>query len=73
NADGSGNAQTILDLGTRIQEVVWSPDGEWLVYRIGPQGTDGNRRDIYAIDQGGTGDTVSLATTSFDEHSPAVS
>ena len=73
NADGSGNARTALDLDKRIQEVTWSPDGEWLVYRVGPSGTDGNRRDVYAVGDGGAGDTVDIATTTFDEHSPAVS
>jgi Tol biopolymer transport system component len=71
NADGSGNARTVLDLDQRVQEITWSPDGEWLVYRIGPLGA--SRRDIYGIDGGGTGDTVALATTPFDEHSPAIS
>ncbi|MEJ2503692.1 MAG: protein kinase, partial [Gemmatimonadota bacterium] len=71
NADGSGNARVVLDLDQRVQEVTWSPDGEWLVYRVGPLGE--SRRDIFGIDQGGTGDTVELATTQFDEHSPAIS
>ena len=73
NADGSGNARTVLDVHTRIQEVAWSPDGEWLVYRIGPQGTDGQRRDIFAVHQGPDGDTAVIAATTFDEHSPRVS
>jgi Tol biopolymer transport system component len=71
NADGSGNARVVLDLDTRIQEATWSPDGEWLVYRVGP--LPDSRRDLYAISGGGTGDTVVLAATRFDEHSPAVS
>jgi serine/threonine-protein kinase len=72
SAVGSGSAETVLDLSMSVQEATWSPDGEWLVYRVGP-GAQTQQRDIYAINGRGTGDTIPLANSRFDEHSPAVS
>jgi serine/threonine-protein kinase len=71
SADGSGNAESQVDLDTRIQEVTFSPDGRWVVFRTGPLGEDG--RDILAIDRTGSGEPLELAATDFDEHSPAIS
>ena len=72
SAMGSGSAATVLDLGLSVHELTWSPDGEWMVYRVGPA-PETQGRDIYAIDAGGTGDTIPVANGPFDEHSPAIS
>jgi serine/threonine-protein kinase len=71
SSDGSGDAEIEVDLDSRIQEVTFSPDGRWVVFRTGPLGDAG--RDIFAIDRTGAGDTLDLAATDFDEHSPAIS
>ena len=46
--DGSGEAHLVLDLERSIAEALWSPDGEWLVVRVGGNRADPDR-DIFAI------------------------
>ncbi len=66
-ADGSAMAELVLDLEPPIWEGIWSPGGEWLVYRIG--GTVGglNQRDMYAIRPGRDSVAVQLLGSEFDE------
>ncbi len=66
--DGSGQAELLLDEERLIDEVTYSPDGEWLVYRLGIE--DG--RDLYAR-RVGLDSAVALVVTEYDETSPAVS
>ncbi len=64
-ADGSVPAEVVLDVpGRAAHEGVWSPDGEWLLYR-------GNPRDIYAVSR--SGDTLPMVVTPFEERGPTVS
>ncbi len=64
--DGTAQTELVLDEERLIDEVTYSPDGEWLVYRLGIE--DG--RDLYARRVGA--DSAPVATE-FDESSPAVS
>jgi serine/threonine-protein kinase len=70
-ADGSAAAQLLLEDERQIDEVVWSRDGRWLVYRTGSGGT--NTRDIQAIRPGVDSVPQLVAGSPFDEYSPAVS
>jgi serine/threonine-protein kinase len=56
-----------LDEDLRIDEVTYSPDGEWLVYRVLAA-----TRDLYAR-RVGSDSSVALLATEFEETSPAVS
>ncbi len=68
-ADGSAQAELLRDEGRTVEEVTYSPDGEWLVYRVGGQAGE---RDLYARRMGADS-VVALVATGFDETSPAVS
>ncbi|MCH7875993.1 MAG: PD40 domain-containing protein [Gemmatimonadetes bacterium] len=68
-ADGSGPAELLRDEERDIWEVTYSPDGEWLVYRVGGEDRD---RDLYARRMGADS-AVALVATEYDETSPAVS
>ena len=68
-ADGSGPAELLRDEERDIWEVTYSPDGEWLVYRLGGDDRD---RDLYARRMGADSALV-LVATEYDETSPAVS
>ena len=52
-----------------VDEVIWSPNGEWIVYRTGV----GGGRDIYAVRTSGDTVPVPLLTSDFEEHSPSIS
>jgi len=67
-ADGSGRADLLLDEDRMIDEVTYSPDGEWLVYRVNAES-----RDLYALRVGVDSVPVTLVATEFEETSPAVS
>jgi serine/threonine-protein kinase len=66
-ADGSGPAELTFDGEVGVHEVLWSPDGEWLVYRA-PEGAG-----IYAIRPGDDDEPVTLVETDADELSPTLS
>ena len=67
-ADASRPATMLLDVEPPVEEVTFSSDGAWLVYRAGstPHG------DLYAR-RTGTDSSITLVATSADETSPAVS
>jgi hypothetical protein len=69
-ADGSAPAELLLDEEHHLDEVTYSPDGAWLVYRVG-RGLD--RRDLYARRIGADDAPVALVATEFNEITPAVS
>ena len=66
-ADGSANAELVLDLDEGIIGAGWSPDGEWLVFRTVGGG------DILAIRPGVDTVPVPLSVTPAVERSPVVS
>ena len=59
----------LLDDEQGLEEVTYSPDGEWLVYRVGGADSD---RDLFARRMGSDTATA-LVVTEYDETSPAVS
>ncbi len=67
-ADGTGQAELLLDEERALEEVTFSPDGEWLVYRV-----NAGNRDLYALRVGVDSVPVPLVATEFSETSPAVS
>jgi serine/threonine-protein kinase len=69
-ADGSAGAELLLDDARPVDEGFYSPDGEWLVYRLGQ--TDGDR-DLFAIRPGVDSVGTPLVATSFNENAPALS
>ena len=70
-ADGTGAAEVVLDRELTLHEVLYSPDGTWLVFRE-ETGTDVDD-DIYAIRPGVDSVAFALAATEFSERSPALS
>jgi dipeptidyl aminopeptidase/acylaminoacyl peptidase len=68
-ADGSGQAELLLDVEDQIREVVWSADGEWLVYRTAAEAG----RDLYGFRPGLDSAPVPLVVTDFNNTEPALS
>ena len=71
-ADRSAQVELLLAGEPAINEVSFSPDGRWLVYRSG-SGSTGQGRDLYAVRVGVDSAPVPLVATEFEETSPAVS
>ncbi|MEJ2206625.1 MAG: protein kinase, partial [Gemmatimonadota bacterium] len=71
-ADGAGSAQLVLERERAIFEGLWSPDGEWLVYRTDDEGTP-DRGDIMAIRPGVDSVPTPIAATAAEETGPALS
>jgi hypothetical protein len=70
-ADGVGSAEPRLDLAVDVDEGLWSPHGDWLVYRTG---TITGERDIFAWRSGPDSATISVAADpAWDELAPALS
>jgi serine/threonine-protein kinase len=69
-ADGTREAEVLLDNPVTIDEAFYSPSGEWLVYRSGKE--DG-ARDIAAIRLDVDTVPTSLVASTFDEVAPALS
>ncbi len=67
-----GQAELVLDHEHAIQEVTYSPDGEWLVYRAGGVG---ERIDVYGIygRHVGSDTATALLVTEYDDVTPKVS
>jgi serine/threonine-protein kinase len=63
-ADGSAQAELILDHAHPIWNLSPAADGDWLVFRTTP-------RDLHALSP--DGDTVTLVATPFDERTPRIS
>jgi len=70
-ADGVGSAEPVLDLAVDVDEGLWSPHGDWLVYRTG---TVPPERDIFAWRSGPDSATISVvADSAVDVVAPALS
>ncbi len=70
-ADGSGADRELARLDRMVQEVTWSPDGQWLVVR-----TDNGQAgagDLVGVRVAGDAPPVPLVATDFTEMQPAVS
>ena len=68
-ADGSAEAELLLDEEGNVPQVAYSPDGEWLVYRVG---TGGTSRDLYGRHMG-SDTAIALVVTEYAEQGPALS
>jgi serine/threonine-protein kinase len=66
-ADGSGPAELTFDGVASVHEILWSPDGEWLVYRT-PEG-----EGIYAVRPEDEEEPVTIVETDAREFSPTLS
>jgi serine/threonine-protein kinase len=69
-ADGSGTAERILTTGDQIEEVRYSRDGTWVVFRTGGGQIDD---DLYAYRPGVDTLPRPLLTSDANEQSPALS
>ncbi len=69
-ADGSSAPELLVRDDRGVEEVAWSADGEWVIYRIGG---DNGQRDILAIRPDVDSIPLALLDSPFDEHSPALS
>jgi Tol biopolymer transport system component/tRNA A-37 threonylcarbamoyl transferase component Bud32 len=70
-ADGSGRERAAVRIDRQLQEVQWSPDGQWLIVRT-DNGFAG-AGDILAVRADGNGTPAPLAATPFTEIEPALS
>ena len=70
-ADGSEPAVLELDRERDIADARWSPDGEWLVYRIST--FESGSPDILALRPGQDTVPVTLVATEFTEQAPTLS
>jgi len=68
-ADGSGAAELVLDRDAPLNEVLYSPDGAWLIFREGDVGA----ADIYAVRLGVDNEPVPLVVTEFQERAISLS
>ncbi len=68
-ADGTAVAEVLLDMEQALQELRFTRDGSWLVYRQG----GGPASDLYARRVGMDSAAIPLVATEFQETSPAVS
>ncbi|UCC24503.1 MAG: protein kinase [Gemmatimonadales bacterium] len=69
-ANGTGAAERVLSRPTDISQAVYSPDGEWLVYREGTA----EGRDIWVVGPGPDAEPRALiADGGYDEKAPAIS
>ncbi|HSR15459.1 MAG TPA: LpqB family beta-propeller domain-containing protein, partial [Gemmatimonadales bacterium] len=68
-ADGSRPATVLLEEERMVEEVTFSPDGKWLVYRAA---SNESGRDLYGR-RIGTDSSVALVATPAVELSPAIS
>jgi serine/threonine-protein kinase len=69
-ADGSSPPVLLVRDDRGVEEVAWSPDGTWVIYRIG--GSNG-QRDILAVRPAVDSVPLALLASPFEEYSPAVS
>ena len=70
-ADGAGSDRLLARLDRIVQEVAWSPDGQWLVLRT-DNGAAG-AGDLIGVRTSGDTTPVSLVASPFTELHPAVS
>jgi serine/threonine-protein kinase len=66
-ADGTGPAELLLDFEQRVVEAIQSPDGQWLVFRLGGVGGTLGDRDIWGLRPGVDSVPVEIVVTPADE------
>ncbi len=68
--DGVGGATSVVDEPRGVADAIWSPDGQWIVYRTSVEGANGS--DIFAQRvEGGT--PLQLLTSTANEVTPVLS
>ena len=75
-ADGSGNAEVILDRERGVADAVLSPNDDWLVYRTTNAGSERVSQgggDILALRLGMDTEPLSLVVTPDNDYAPALS
>jgi serine/threonine-protein kinase len=72
-ADGSGDAQLVLDDERGIFQGEYSPDGDWLVYRVDTNIPVSRDPDVYAIRPGVDSVGTPLLTSEFLEWEATIS
>ena len=70
-ADGSGGARVLVDRERPVWEGLWSPDGQWIIYRTGDEAA--GRGDILAFRPGSDTADIELVATEYEETSPRLS
>jgi eukaryotic-like serine/threonine-protein kinase len=69
--DGSAPDRPLARIGVQVQEVAWSPDGQWLALRTDNGGPGAG--DIVGVRTSGDATPVPLVTSAFTELHPAIS
>ncbi len=69
--DGSTKAELLYGADENVNEAIMSPDGQWLVYRTGPNAV--HVRDIFAVPLNGDRKPVLLVGGPFQESHPRLS
>ena len=72
-ADGTREAELLLDLDANLATVDWSPDGEWLLLRTSTGSTETSARNILAWRPGVDSVPAPLFAAEYRVISPAVS
>jgi len=73
-ADGTQEAELILDFDLSIATFEWSPDADWLIFRTAGSRGGTDARDIYAFRPGvDTEPAPLLASPDYGEVTPAIS
>ena len=70
-ADGSAQAVLELRRDGGVSEALWSPDGEWLIYRT--SNAAGDQEDLLALRPGQDTEPVPLVASGFRERQPRLS
>jgi serine/threonine-protein kinase len=70
-ADGSGPDRALAAIDRMVQEVTWSPDGQWVVVRT--DNTMTGAGDLVAVPTSGDSVPVPVVASDFTELHPAVS
>jgi WD40 repeat protein len=70
-ADGSTPDRLLAQIDRQVQEVAWSPDGQWLVMRT--DNTQYGAGDLVGVRTRGDTTPVPLVSSNFTEFHPAVS
>ncbi len=72
-ADGTGSDSLLLRATAGVFEGLWSPDGEWLLFRTGGDVSQVGGRDVHGMRPGVDTTKVPVIVTPYDEEAVAFS